>query len=52
MLYFIRPWLFWVPGPGGGGGRKVPADHISKAIKHIGMKLGGLAENHKLIYLI
>ena len=46
------PWLFLeYLDPGGGGGGKVPAAHISKTIEHIGMKLDGLAENHKLINL-
>ena len=49
-----RPGIFWGPGPGteGGGGRKVPADHNSKAIHGIEMKFGRVVENHKLINLV
>ena len=55
-LQFIPIWsgpFFWVPGPRvGGWGRKVPPAHIAKTIEHIGMKLGGLAENYKLINFV
>ena len=30
----------------------MPATYISKAIEHIGMKIGGLEENNKLINLM
>ena len=48
----IRPRLFWVPGLGGGGGRKVPTAHNFKTIHGIEMKFGKIVENHKLINLV
>ena len=46
-LTLWSPDFFGCLGLGEGGG--VSAVHISKTIEHIGMKLGVLAENHKLI---
>ena len=36
----------------GGGGRKVPVTHNSKATNDNGMKFGGVVENHKLINMV
>ena len=54
----IRPGLFLVPGPGGGGGvgglRRggVPAPHKSKTVHSIEMKFGRIVEYHKPINLV
>ena len=53
-LILSDPGLFWVPGPGEGGGVgwKVPAAHNSKTIHGIEVKFGRVVENHKQINLL
>ena len=47
-LTLSDPGFFEVPEPGGG----VSPAHISETTEHIGMQLGELAENNKLVNLI
>ena len=51
-LILSGPGFFGELGPGGRGGRKVPAAHNSKTIHGIGMEFGRVVENHKLINLV
>ena len=51
-LILFGPGFSGVLGPGGEGERKMSAAHNSQTIEHIRMKLGGLAENVKLINLM
>ena len=51
-LTLSGPGFMGCLGRGGGGWRRVPTAHNSKAIHGIAMKFGSEVENHRLINLL